>query len=236
MFLFVFVDSGDGGLLIICPRCPVALHAECCGVKDPKDFLSCPHHRCSVCNKNNSQAGGMLFACAVCTVAFCEECMPRDQEGIRFLGSCYPFKGLGFDASKLTAYIHCSMECEEYGIAEYGWDPNMLVQEQVCPDPIDVSASFGARRNEVALRAIGSNGQEDLSGRRACAKDKTYVYSDTEDYLPDDEKKLAIDKGGSAEKPTKAVDRVPSDKRKKGSDSSSDSSGENYISAMCSFL
>ena len=40
---------GDGGLLILCPRCPVSLHAECIGLSDPKHFTCCPHHRCNVC-------------------------------------------------------------------------------------------------------------------------------------------------------------------------------------------
>ena len=36
---------GDGGLVLCCPRCPVCVHQQCVGVDDPKDLLSCPHHR-----------------------------------------------------------------------------------------------------------------------------------------------------------------------------------------------
>lgn len=65
----------DGGDLICCDGCPASFHMACLNLK-PKDIgvrsWRCPHHRCSVCKRNASAVGGLLFRCSECPKAFCE--------------------------------------------------------------------------------------------------------------------------------------------------------------------
>ena len=221
-------DCGDGGLLILCPRCPVALHAECIGVQDPKHFKCCPHHRCYTCNKSTQQAGGMLFPCAICTTSFCEECLPRDSPGLRFLGECTRFQKLGYNTSKLFAYIHCSQECEEYAISEFGWEPSMLVQEQSLPPPMDVSANFGGTGDEVTFDTPRES-EEQLGRQARCKVKKSYVDSFEDEAIDSDEENIVKSSmqgnggesgasgGGAPSQKTKPVQNAESSS---GSDSS----------------
>lgn len=65
----------DGGDLICCDGCPASYHIQCLGLK-PKDISirtwRCPHHKCSICKRNSSAVGGLLFRCSECPKAFCE--------------------------------------------------------------------------------------------------------------------------------------------------------------------
>jgi hypothetical protein len=132
---------GDGGLVLCCPRCPVVVHQTCAGVDRATDFLSCSHHRCSLCHKNVQDAGGLLFPCQSCPTSFCEDCVPTKQKGFRILGSCDRFAKLGFD-SKNLCYIHCSERCEAWAEKEYMW---RLPSRKRDPTPaaLDLSHAFG---------------------------------------------------------------------------------------------
>ena len=134
---------GDGGTILCCPRCPVCVHAECIGVDDPKNFLSCPHHRCTKCNKNIQAAGGLLFPCQSCPSSFCEDCLPSEETGFRFLGGADRFGELGFHSNYLC-YIHCSAQCEEYAKHEFNWSPPSSKLAPV-PPVLDVSHAFGTQ-------------------------------------------------------------------------------------------
>jgi SWI/SNF-related matrix-associated actin-dependent regulator of chromatin subfamily A member 5 len=131
----------DGGRLVCCPVCPVSLHIECIGLSRENDFARCPHHRCIKCEKNGADAGGYLYPCAVCTNSYCDECLPMDEPGFRMLGKNERFEELGYNSTKRTAYIHCSVECEKFAKLEYGWKLEKAVS--VCPEPLDVSFNFG---------------------------------------------------------------------------------------------
>mmetsp|Transcript_17445 Transcript_17445/g.25803 ORF Transcript_17445/g.25803 Transcript_17445/m.25803 type:complete len:1021 (-) Transcript_17445:135-3197(-) len=141
---------GDGGSLICCPRCPVSVHLDyrCSGVHTANSFLSCSHHRCSKCGKNNASAGGLLFPCDMCPNAYCEDCIPNEA---RFLGDSERFLELGF-SNKHTVYIHCSKYCEQIAKTEYGWKEPTQQEKMPCPPPMDISCSFGATV-EQALEA-----------------------------------------------------------------------------------
>ena len=134
---------GDGGTILCCPRCPVCVHAECVGVDDPKNFLSCPHHRCTKCKKNIQAAGGLLFPCQSCPLSFCEDCLPREESGFRFLDGADRFGELGFRSDNLC-YIHCSAHCEEYAKQEFHWSPPSTKLAPV-PPALDVSHAFGTQ-------------------------------------------------------------------------------------------
>jgi SWI/SNF-related matrix-associated actin-dependent regulator of chromatin subfamily A member 5 len=135
----------DGGLLYCCQYCPVALHLNCCGINNPKDFKHCFHHHCSGCNKNTQEVGGLLFRCAICPWAWCESCVPTGKD-VRYLDSHERWDELGYNSSKNAIYIHCSAECERYAKKEFNWKPEV---SKVCPDSLDLSYNFGAPKVDV---------------------------------------------------------------------------------------
>ena len=139
---------GDGGSLVCCPRCPVSVHLECLGLKRAKDFVCCPHHHCSQCGKASHNAGGMLFPCACCPNAYCEDHLPPSSE-VRFLDSCERMEDLGFSIDR-GVYIHCSHQCERVAVKEYGWVPpeRQTKVRAPCPAPLDLSESFGGKVDE----------------------------------------------------------------------------------------
>jgi SWI/SNF-related matrix-associated actin-dependent regulator of chromatin subfamily A member 5 len=139
----------DGGSLVLCPLCPVSLHLKCCGLKHSKDFQRCFHHHCTGCNKNLSEAGGLLYPCAVCYVAFCEDCIPSDKNGFRYLGKNDRWEALNFNSTKNFVYIHCSAECEKYAIEEFNW--NLGKASRKCPEILDVSHNFGVNAADVSV-------------------------------------------------------------------------------------
>lgn len=137
---------GDGGELIMCPRCPVSIHAHCCGLH-PDDFQCCNHHHCVPCGKNAVGAGGLLYRCQSCPSAYCPDCLPSGKV-VRFLGTNVPrFKKLNFDGNALYQYIHCSKQCEEVAKAEFGFKVDATKPK--LPPKLDVSYSFGANAMDV---------------------------------------------------------------------------------------
>ena len=140
---------GDGGTIYLCSRCPIAVHKECCirflypRLPTERRFFSCSHHWCTKCGKSAQHAGGILFPCQACPVAFCEDCLPKDRKGFRFLGQCDRFEELGFNSTKQNVYIHCSEHCENYAITEFGWTPPQKSNlKPACPAKLDVSYNF----------------------------------------------------------------------------------------------
>jgi SWI/SNF-related matrix-associated actin-dependent regulator of chromatin subfamily A member 5 len=132
---------GDGGLLHLCSRCPVAFHKEC-WPHVTNLMSSCPHHWCSICQKPNRSAGGLLYPCQSCPNAYCEDCLPIENDGFRFLGPCDRFSMLGFDSLKYAVYIHCSSHCEKIAKMEFGWTIPPDYNRSTCPVPMDLSADF----------------------------------------------------------------------------------------------
>lgn len=140
---------GDAGLLICCARCPVSVHAKCCGMS-AKDFAGCSHHRCTKCNASPSAAGGLLFLCQSCPNAYCDSCIPKYN--VRYLGhSVERFVQLGYDGNPRSMYIHCSKQCENVARIEFGWnEPCKSIMP--CPKEIDVSYAFGS--NALSIEEI----------------------------------------------------------------------------------
>jgi hypothetical protein len=133
---------GDGGVLIMCPSCPVSVHAEYLGLttkSSVKGFLRCPHHYCAHCEKTASAVGGFLFACSCCPNAYCEDCVPKDA---RMLEECDKMEELGYIIKNGT-YIHCSDGCENVATTECGWSPPNPSARGPCPPELDVSSYYG---------------------------------------------------------------------------------------------
>ncbi|PYH42821.1 putative nucleosome remodeling complex ATPase subunit (Snf2h) [Aspergillus saccharolyticus JOP 1030-1] len=92
-----------------CQTCPRAYHWECLqeSMKAHTDEVrfSCPQHICSGCERRTSEAGGLLFCCAQCPLAFCEDCL--DWSKAEFLGRNHAFELLGYHPQSYF-YIRCS--------------------------------------------------------------------------------------------------------------------------------
>merc|ERR1712238_483216 len=169
---------GDGGSLVCCPRCPNSVHLSCIGLSGeklgkqklhPKEFLCCNQHRCTLCGKNRSDAGGLLFPCHACPNSFCEQCLPK--EGVTFLEKIDRFENLGFDSTKNVVYINCSPMCTNYATKELGYVPAKKDARGLCPKAMDLLHHFGSSDDldearatvEVEAEAESTSGR----GRRA---------------------------------------------------------------------
>jgi len=129
------------GFLVGCPRCPVSLHLKCAGLTHEKQFQCCSHHSCVVCQKPGASVGGFMFPCNSCPNAFCEDHLPKEA---RFLESCERMEDLGF-MFKHGVYIHCSKQCEEVAIDEFGYKPPGIKIKPPCPPELDLSSHFGGQ-------------------------------------------------------------------------------------------
>jgi SWI/SNF-related matrix-associated actin-dependent regulator of chromatin subfamily A member 5 len=129
---------GDGGKLYLCDKCPVSVHANCCERQHHINSF-CPHHRCAVCQKTVSTAGGILFPCNACLLSFCEDHLPASAQ---FIEHNERMETLGY-VIKHGVYIHCSAECEAYAKREYGYVEPGQRKKAPCPAAVDVSEYFG---------------------------------------------------------------------------------------------
>jgi len=137
--------------LVVCPRCPVAIHLHCVGLKSKKELMCCSHHYCTTCGKTNQAAGGMLFPCQSCHLSFCEDCLPDAKTGMRLLGECPRFEEMEYDSTKNKAYIHCSTDCEQMAKKLFRWKQKEVGSWQGLPDPIDISSNFGRQISETNI-------------------------------------------------------------------------------------
>ena len=102
------------GDLICCDFCPGAYHPECIGIENVDDLphqWSCPHHRCTLCERRANAAGGLLFRCTDCPKAYCEDHLPLDSELLG--GEVERLMKLGYGAVKQACYCLCSGPCKE---------------------------------------------------------------------------------------------------------------------------
>ncbi len=118
----------DGGELFLCRSCPGAYHAECLGLDaaelHAKAAWTCPHHACAVCARGPSAAGGMLFRCEACEMAFCDEHLPEDVIACgRLVDTCDRFVRMGHAHPSNAMFIHCSEECADWAAQGFGMTP-----------------------------------------------------------------------------------------------------------------
>mmetsp|Transcript_16108 Transcript_16108/g.20042 ORF Transcript_16108/g.20042 Transcript_16108/m.20042 type:complete len:593 (-) Transcript_16108:145-1923(-) len=139
---------GDG-TFVFCPLCPVIIHKTCAGVTKQSELLSCSHHRCVTCGRNNTAAGGILFPCQACHISYCEDCLPQRKD-VRVIGACDRYEELGFDSTAKFAYIHCSQQCETWAVRNLGWVKTENVRGTL-PPKLDVSYNFGKEIDVASL-------------------------------------------------------------------------------------
>ncbi|KAK3286291.1 hypothetical protein CYMTET_6147 [Cymbomonas tetramitiformis] len=111
----------DGGDVIACGVCPRVYHLKCAGLEvAPKGTFRCPWHMCTVCERNKSNVGGMLFQCVTCPLAYCFDCCPED-----FLQRSEPFNDYkqvlerrGYN-TQTSLFFTCT-ECKETPVKAAG--------------------------------------------------------------------------------------------------------------------
>ncbi|KAK9807695.1 hypothetical protein WJX72_006345 [[Myrmecia] bisecta] len=184
----------DGGVLVCCDDCPAAYHADCLGLDqkelEGKQRWSCPHHRCSECDRGTAAAGGLLFRCQTCSAAFCEDHMPPDAE---ILMHCARFQALGQIHPKQACFIHCCEDCKSFAEATPSvFDRDTLIQAgengtarigtyrtpapKDPPPPTKVATASGrssgrrAAKGKTGVKAGSGVGKRKSSGKHACGQ------------------------------------------------------------------
>jgi hypothetical protein len=129
----------DGGELICCDRCPASYHEACLtahGLMGSsaqgiiKDTFVCPHHKCSVCGRNSSAAGGLIIACTECPNAFCEE---HESTGLILSpDGCDRWQKLGQPrrAATTTYFCQCSKACQKFHSTRVAQGVTAAIKEQ----------------------------------------------------------------------------------------------------------
>jgi len=95
----------------------------------------CPQHECHDCGKKTTDAGGLIYRCRFCPMAFCEDCL--DWDTIKLVGETLPeYEMLGFPAVTQAFFIVCA-SCNEDPFSKYqgdfmqaNYDSLKLAQEQ----------------------------------------------------------------------------------------------------------
>ncbi|KAF2829500.1 hypothetical protein CC86DRAFT_465101 [Ophiobolus disseminans] len=104
-------EGEDLGHMIECRSCPRTFHYDCLEpeyqskVKGFSGFF-CSQHTCSDCNKNTTDAGGLIYRCRWCPQGFCEDCLDWDKTEL--IGVNLPeFELLGEEPTHGGFYIKC---------------------------------------------------------------------------------------------------------------------------------
>jgi SWI/SNF-related matrix-associated actin-dependent regulator of chromatin subfamily A member 5 len=100
----------DGGDIFCCSLCPRAYHFNCLDaeyqVKARDTKFSCPQHQCNDCEQKTTEAGGMLYRCRWCELAYCEDCLDFDKTLL--IGENLPeYEVLGAPDATQAFYIQC---------------------------------------------------------------------------------------------------------------------------------
>lgn len=100
----------EGGHVIECAGCPRVYHVNCLD----NHFKSkaarttafyCSQHQCFDCEKNTSDAGGLIYRCRWCDKGFCEDCLGWDHA--KLLGSTLTEYDMLDYVTKNAWYVEC---------------------------------------------------------------------------------------------------------------------------------
>ena len=108
------IDTDSSGFQA-CPICPATMHLSCLRLAafgaDATVRASCPQHKCKICRRSASNAGGLLFRCVDCPIALCYDCIEKyslsdhfqylERENVRWE------RDLGFTAASTYEYMRC---------------------------------------------------------------------------------------------------------------------------------
>ncbi|GAA5946579.1 hypothetical protein JCM3765_000305 [Sporobolomyces pararoseus] len=106
----------DGGEVFLCRSCPRVAHADCAGYtkSEMKKLMqyACPQHNCQECGRTTAEAGGLLFRCQLCPIAYCEDCLPPGD--LDSVGDVLPeFLILDYGRTAQAHFIKCN-HCLEH--------------------------------------------------------------------------------------------------------------------------
>ncbi|KAI9101877.1 SNF2 family N-terminal domain-containing protein [Phlyctochytrium arcticum] len=123
----------------------------------------CPQHACVLCDRKAAAAGGMLFRCHCCAVAFCEDCLDFDK--ILPMGDTLPeLQLLGYGKVMQAYFIRCA-ECVAYynanpdklAIMEKDTEQNRARLERGESDYDEKAEAAALARKQKALQAKSKN-------------------------------------------------------------------------------
>jgi SWI/SNF-related matrix-associated actin-dependent regulator of chromatin subfamily A member 5 len=128
----------DGGDLVLCDQCPVAVHTDCLSAdqappaqRKAVSTWRCPHHMCSQCDRKSAAAGGLLFRCSECLNAFCEDHLPLENVKLHEDGRNTRFEELGFRKPTQGYYILCSQNCQKFFTDREAFGPEEAIRKAV---------------------------------------------------------------------------------------------------------
>ena len=85
-----------------------------------------------------------MFPCSSCAKCYCEDHLPAEA---RFLENCHRMDELGFQL-KNGVYVHCSTQCEQIAIKEFGYKVPGPKKRDPCPPSLNVDEYFGGKVDE----------------------------------------------------------------------------------------
>jgi len=90
-----------------CRNCPRIMSLGCARlVIRPRMGWQCPQHHCRSCNRTASEAGGLMFRCVDCPIAFCAEC--NGEAPFDAVESNPEWEDMGFYLPKSFEYVRCT--------------------------------------------------------------------------------------------------------------------------------
>ncbi|KAI9088349.1 P-loop containing nucleoside triphosphate hydrolase protein [Phlyctochytrium arcticum] len=146
-----------------CSLCPRAYHKKCTPQQLGMWGFVCPQHACVLCDRKAAAAGGMLFRCHCCAVAFCEDCLDFDK--ILPMGDTLPeLQLLGYGKVMQAYFIRCA-ECVAYynanpdklAIMEKDTEQNRARLERGESDYDEKAEAAALARKQKALQAKSKN-------------------------------------------------------------------------------
>jgi hypothetical protein len=158
------IDSDNSGYQA-CPICPATLHYTClrlaCFGSDFTVRSNCPQHKCRICRRSASNAGGLLFRCVDCPMALCYDCIEKYElvEKFEFLerDKVKWETQMGYTAASTYEYMHCP-ECihgEQVKLNAIKKQAEMKKSEEVkledvsMTEPIQTQAVISAETTKV---------------------------------------------------------------------------------------
>jgi len=147
-----------------CSQCPCVYHNKCLYESGEEVVehthggdITCLHHACCECGIKATAAGGLLFRCECCQLAYCEDHLPafaeeEEDEGWRAVGNCKRFEALGQEPPKQAYFITCCKDCREWKAK----NPKMFMQ-------VD-KASPAKRKGKASSPASSSKKQPTTPG------------------------------------------------------------------------
>ncbi|KAJ3209128.1 hypothetical protein HDU82_001372 [Entophlyctis luteolus] len=129
----------EPGHVVLCSGCPRVVHPKCVGSSlralERQVLYFCPQHYCCICERKTQDAGGLLFRCGTCANAYCEDCLPVDDD-ITEIGESMPqLVELGYGPVNQAYFITCPA-CLAYEAEKKAIDGNETTVELETADQV----------------------------------------------------------------------------------------------------